>query len=505
MIASIITYFALLIAIAIYSRNRSICSSHNQALDYFLGGRKLGIVPLAMTTAATYISASSFIGGPSLAYTRGLVWVYLATVQYPVNLLIMGVIGKQVQILGQQHGLYDLADYIQLRYGCRLYTKFCATIIAIVLLLGLMVGIMGGARLLQGALFAWGLSYYQALLWFSLALAIYTLLGGFKAVVLTDILQGSLMLVACLVLVWILWHKAGGSTGLASFAASNPALFRADGGGIQPLSYTLNFTVLVGLGMVVQPISFSRLLALEPGKSLRKAIIIATVMVGLLTFLPHFIGLLGRIVLPNIEQSDQLMGHISQLFGKPEYGLMGNIFSGMLISAMLAAIMSSADSVVNVLGMTIYRHLLPRRLSYQTQQQGPKPSKTSHAQQEGQAVNQAEARHFQLSRILAALAILLMALLALKPPQLLVSLNLYALGATQVSLLWPLVLGLYYSQLPNVYCACGSSIVGLGSYTLLNQLYPNFGGVALLPYCLLLGIVAYFGAYYLQRLIKKRL
>ena len=508
MIASIIAYFALLLTITIYStiysRSRS---NHNQALDYFLGGRKLGIVPLALTTAATYISASSFIGGPSLAYTRGLAWVYLASVQYPVSLLLMGVIGKQIQALGQQHGLYDLADYIQLRYRSPLYTKLCACAVAIALLLGLLVAIMGGSRLLQGA-FAGPtgeMSYRRALFWFSLALSIYTLLGGFRAVVLTDILQGGWMLIASLVLVVVLWHKAGGSLGLSQFAATNPALFRADAGGIQPLSYTANFSILVGLGMVVQPISFSRLLALKPGQSLRSSILIATVMVGLLTFLPHFIGFLSRIALPGLEQSDQLMGYLSQMFRSPKYGLIGEIFSGILVSAMLAAIMSTADSAVNVLGSTIYRHLWPRKLSNSAQQwlankatTLPYPTLTNSFK-----TLQAESWHFQLSRIWAGLATLLMALLALKPPQFLVSLNLYALGASQVTLLWPVVLGLY-SKSPNVYAAASSSIVGLGSYILLNQLYPNFGGVALLPYSLLLGILAYFGVHYSQRPIPKQ-
>ena len=99
MIPSILFYYALLIAIGIYGRRRSKTGG-DKALDYFLGGRKLGIFPMAMTMAATYVSASSFIGGPGVAYKQGLGWVFLAAVQYPVALLLMGTLGQQLRHLG---------------------------------------------------------------------------------------------------------------------------------------------------------------------------------------------------------------------------------------------------------------------------------------------------------------------------------------------------------------------------------------------------------------------
>ena len=511
MIATIIFYFILLLGIAAYiqysRRNRA---SSNPALDYFLGGRKLGIFPLAMTTAATYISASSFIGGPGIAYSRGLSWVFLAAVQYPVSLLMLGILGKRVRDLGHQYQLYDLVDYIQLRYRSQLYSKFCAVLIASVLLRGLILAIIGGSRLLQGALSDWGLDYQQALLIFSLTLTIYALLGGFRAVVLSDIFQGAWMLISCFLLLFFLWYKTGGALGLEHFASENPDLFHADSGGILPLSYTLNFTVLVGFGMIVQPISFSRLLAFEQNKSLRTSILISIVVIGLLTFLSHFIGFLGRIVLPGIEQPDQVMGRISQLFLKSEYGLLGRIFSGMLVSAMLAAIMSTADSTLNTLGLTIYRHLLPRHITSITKtkqkayiQQDKTMSLFGWFRQLMHSPSLAEERHFQLSRLLAGVAILLSAVLALRPPQFLVSLNLYALGSTQVTLLWPVVLGMY-TNVPNMYSAFGSSLAGLGSYILLNQFLPSFGGAILLPYSLLIGIGVYFAITGWQIVYKKK-
>lgn len=62
--------------------------------EYFLGSRSMGGFVLAMTLTATYISASSFIGGPGAAYKYGPGWVLLAMIQLPAIWLSLGVLGK---------------------------------------------------------------------------------------------------------------------------------------------------------------------------------------------------------------------------------------------------------------------------------------------------------------------------------------------------------------------------------------------------------------------------
>jgi sodium/pantothenate symporter len=68
------------------------CASATGAFlnEYFLGSRSMGGFVLAMTLTATYISASSFIGGPGAAYKYGLGWVLLAMIQLPAVWLSLG-------------------------------------------------------------------------------------------------------------------------------------------------------------------------------------------------------------------------------------------------------------------------------------------------------------------------------------------------------------------------------------------------------------------------------
>ena len=70
--------------------------------DYYLGSRTMGGFVLAMTIVSTYISASSFISGPSIAYDRGLGWVLLACIQVPLIFLTLGILGKKLAIISRK-------------------------------------------------------------------------------------------------------------------------------------------------------------------------------------------------------------------------------------------------------------------------------------------------------------------------------------------------------------------------------------------------------------------
>lgn len=64
--------------------------------EYYVGNRSMTGFVLAMTTASTYASASSFVGGPGAAYKYGLGWVLLAMIQVPAVWLALGALGKSL-------------------------------------------------------------------------------------------------------------------------------------------------------------------------------------------------------------------------------------------------------------------------------------------------------------------------------------------------------------------------------------------------------------------------
>lgn len=94
LIIPLLIYLAAVFALALLTRRHH---RPGQFLsEYFIGSRSLGGFVLAMTLAATYASASSFIGGPGAAYKMGLGWVLLAMIQLPATWLTLGVLGKNL-------------------------------------------------------------------------------------------------------------------------------------------------------------------------------------------------------------------------------------------------------------------------------------------------------------------------------------------------------------------------------------------------------------------------
>ena len=89
--------------------------------NYFIGGRSMGGLVLAMTLVATYTSASSFLGGPGLAADWGLTQSWVAAIQIGTACLTRGVLGKKMAIISRRINAVSITDYFKARYnsdGC---------------------------------------------------------------------------------------------------------------------------------------------------------------------------------------------------------------------------------------------------------------------------------------------------------------------------------------------------------------------------------------------------
>jgi sodium/pantothenate symporter len=137
--------------------------------EYFLGSRSMGVV-LAMTLTATYISASSFIGGPGAAYKYGLGWVLLAMIQLPAVWLSLGILGKKFAILARRYNAVTLNDMLFARYQSRLLVWLASLSLLVAFVGAMTVQFIGGARLLETAA---GIPYETGLLIFGVSIALY--------------------------------------------------------------------------------------------------------------------------------------------------------------------------------------------------------------------------------------------------------------------------------------------------------------------------------------------
>ncbi|WP_394121349.1 sodium/pantothenate symporter [Planococcus donghaensis] len=455
--------FLLIIFFIGYWASRKLSASSNFISDYFLGGRELGGFVLAMTMVATYGSASSFLGGPGTAYTMGFGWVLLAMSQVVTGYFVLMILGKKYAIMARRYKAVTMIDFLKSRYDSTAVVLLSALSIIIFLFSAMAAQWIGGARLVESLT---GLSYNSALFLFAASVLVYVTIGGFRAVALTDAVQGAVMLVGTLVLLIAVIIAGGGIPNIVNdLINENPNLVTPYGAsGDLSAAYVSSFWILVGVGVVGLPQIAVRAMSYKNSRSMHRALIIGTIVTGFIMLNMHLIGVFARPVLPGIEIGDKVIPLIA-LETLPPW------VAGIVLAAPMAAIMSTVDSLLLLVSSSIVKDVY---LNY------IKPDAT---------IKTIKRVSFGVTGILGIIVFLL----ALDPPDLLIFLNLFAFGGLEAAFIWPIVLGLYWKW-GNKYGAIASMATGILSYIGLhfyNLENGNLFGVHTVTLPVLLSLVAF--------------
>lgn len=456
----LVIYLVLVLGVGFWaSRHRA---EGNFVQEYFIGNRSMGGLVLAMTLVATYTSASSFIGGPGAAYKIGLGWVLLAMIQLPTVWLTLGVLGKKFAIIARRVNAVTINDMLWARYQSKAVVLLGSVTIILAFIATMVVQFIGGARLLETAT---GLSYQQGLMLFASCVLLYTIIGGFRAVVMTDALQGIIMLIGTgALLAGILIAGDGLPNLIHQLRVIDPKLVSPQGAGdmlTQP--FMLSFWILVCVGVVGLPHSALRCFGYRDSKAFHRGILIGTVVSALLMFGMHLAGALGRAILPGMDSPDKIMPSLMMEVLPPW-------LAGVFLAAPMAAIMSTIDSQLIQASATLVKDLYLNYLS-------PKQEKL-------------EVRIPRLSLLCTLILGTLVLLAALQPPEMIIWLNLLAFGGLQAVFLWPLVLGLYWSR-ANGPGALASMVSGIVSYGVLSQWGIKLAGLHAIVPSLTLALVVF--------------
>ncbi|MDV5172015.1 sodium/pantothenate symporter [Photobacterium rosenbergii] len=460
----LVLYLMAVFGLAIYTR-RHRGTGNGFLNEYLVGNRSMGGFVLAMTLAATYASASSFIGGPGAAYKMGLGWVLLAMIQLPAAWLTLGVLGKKFAIEARRHNALTLNDILYARYKNRGVVIFASLALLLAFFGTMVVQFVGGARLLQTVT---GLSYHHGLILFATTVGLYTTIGGFRAVVMTDTVQGIMMIIGTIALLVGIVH-AGGSIGemMGELHRIDPALvtpFGPDNFLSQP--FMLSFWVLVCFGVIGLPHAAVRCMSYKSTGSLHKGMVISTAMVAFLMLGMHLAGALGRAIVPDIASPDQIMPTLMMTVLPP-------VVAGVFLAGPMAAIMSTIDSQLIQASATLLKDLYLNYINPKAAQ-GP----------------EAESRLPKMSLWVTGIFSLLVFVAATNPPDMIIWLNLLAFGGMQAVFLWPLVLGLYWKK-ASATGAFASMVSGLACYIALSLLKPDLGGIHAIVPTLAIGLVTF--------------
>ncbi|MCU9615103.1 sodium/pantothenate symporter [Caldibacillus lycopersici] len=455
----LIIFLVILFIIGFWS-NKYVKQSSSFIQEYFLGSRELGGFILAMTMMATYGSASSFIGGPGVAYSTGLGWVLLSMAQLPAGYFVLMILGKKFAIVARQYKAVTLIDYLKERYQSKWVGILSALSIIIFLFSSMTAQLVGGARLIESLA---GINYTSALFVFVVSVMAYVIVGGFRAVAITDALQGTVMFFGTLILLIATIIAGGGiSNIMADLVSENPNLVSPFGSNreLTPL-YVSSFWILVGVGVVGLPQITVRAMSYKNSKAMHRAIIISTIFVGVIMLGMHLIGVFARPIIPGIEIGDSVMPTITMKVLPP-------FLAGIVLAAPLAAIMSTVNALLILVSSALVKDIY---LSYINPSASTKEIKTIS---------------FSVTTVLGVIIFLM----ALSPPDFLIWLNLFAFGGLEAAFIWPVILGLYWKT-GNKYGAIMSMLVGVISYILFDRNYPSALGMHTVVFPILLSLIAF--------------
>ncbi|NLA90178.1 MAG: sodium/panthothenate symporter, partial [Synergistaceae bacterium] len=150
-IAPLVIYLGLVFAIALWGKRAASKKTDVNGFleEYFIGSRSMGGFVLAMAVITTYTSASSFVGGPGVAYKLGFGWILLAMIQVPTAFLTLGVLGKKFAIVSRKVNAVTISEYLRARYKNELVVVLASLAILIFFMASMLAQFIGGARLFQ--------------------------------------------------------------------------------------------------------------------------------------------------------------------------------------------------------------------------------------------------------------------------------------------------------------------------------------------------------------------
>lgn len=333
-----IAYLIGMMAIGYIAYKRTSNSS-----DYFLGGRSLGPWPAALSAGASDMSGWLLLGLPGYAYAAGIESLWLAAGLLLGTWLNWLICAKRLRTYSiTTDNALTLPEFLARRFDDK--SKLIQTISAFFILLFFLFytssGLVAGGKLFETV---FGLDYSIAVVVGTVCVVSYTLFGGFLAVSWTDLVQGLLM-AAALMIVPIAGMQGGFGDLAMALEAKNPELMTLfnDVKG-QPLSAIAIISLAAwGLGYFGQPHILARFKATRSNADIATARRIAVGWTALSMAGAILVGLVGILYVDN-----QLAGELAD--GERIFMLLVNsifhpVIAGILLAAILAAIMSTADS-----------------------------------------------------------------------------------------------------------------------------------------------------------------
>ena len=351
-IATIVIYLVGMLLVGfVYSK------SNEDSTDFYLGGRKMGPLVTAMSAEASDMSSWLLMGLPGLAYLTGIAspgWTAIGlAVGTWLNWLI---VARRLRRYSANLDAITVPQFLSLRFhDQRNLLNALGAVIIIVFFIPYTASGFAACGKLFHSLF--GVDYMIAMIVSALVIVGYTILGGFRAVTTTDLIQSVVMSIALVAVLAYGIGVAGGwgavmenahsLSGYLTMAASHDA---AAGTAASYSLLDIVSTMAWGLGYFGMPHILLRFMAIEDDAKLKTSRRIATIWVVISMFIAVLIGIVGLAVtkagkvpfLGTSSESETIIIQLSNLLS--QHGIFFALIAGLVLAGILASTMSTADS-----------------------------------------------------------------------------------------------------------------------------------------------------------------
>lgn len=311
----------------------------NSIGDFFVLSGKAGVLVSGIAYFSTQFSMGTFLGTPGTIYGVGYAGMAISVPGAVFCMILPALlIGRKLITLGHKYGFLTMADYLTDRY----HSKKMSGVLGVMMLFFLVP--MMGAQIIGAGVIVHvftGLPEWVGVVGMGIIVILYCMSGGMKGAMMTDVIQGSLMIATAVVTFIVSVVMGGGFSNINhTLQSMNEAYLTFPGAnGYMPWTYYVSNIVLWSFFTMGQPHLFTKFFAMKNHKTMFKAILLGTAGMFFSATLIEWAGVNGIASIQNIEKADQIIPMILQRGMNP-------FLASIFIAGIVAAGMSTIDGIL---------------------------------------------------------------------------------------------------------------------------------------------------------------
>lgn len=473
-ILMLVIFFVIMVGVGIYSRKLA-----TDVDGFVLGGRSVGPWLTAFAYGTSYFSAVVFVGyAGQFGYKYGIAatWIGLGNALIG-SLLAWVVLGRRTRIMSKHLRAKTMPDFFGKRYDSNAL-RIAASAIAFIFLIPYTASVYNGlSRLFE---MAFDIPYSVCVIAMAALTCVYVIMGGYMATAINDFIQGIIMLIGIVAVVWAVINGQGGFMEavfrLSEIPSDIPITAGQEGAfasffGPDPLNL-LGVVILTSLGTWGLPQMVHKFYTIRDEKSVKTGTIISTVFAVIISGGCYFLGGFGRLY-DTAEIRNESGGVIYDAIIPSMLSTLPDILIGIVIVLVLSASMSTLSALVLTSSSTLTLDLIKGNI----------------------IKNMKDKQQLLCMRILLVFFVVISVILAINPSTFIAQLMGISWGALAGAFLAPFLYGLYWRKTTKS-AVWASFICGVG-ITVTNMLFKyiqspiNAGAIAMVAGLIIVPLVSF--------------